>query len=453
MSYLLLVIFLPVFGIIFYFSVGVNYRNRKMYSKKFINDAELNKQFKSRIIKSSKKVLQGGDETVQENKALAKLLLHDDVSPLTRYNAAEILINGEEKFPRVLEALEAATHHIHMEYYIYEPDRIGNKIADVLIRKAKEGVEVRLIYDDFGSRKIRRKLVARLRAAGVDAMPFYKIKLIFLANRLNYRNHRKIIIVDGKEAFVGGINVSDDYINYPEVDDALYWRDMHMFMTGPVVLYLQHLFVSDWNFCVEEKLLPSRDYFPEAESLRSDSDLVMQVAASGPDSPSPTILYSIMQAIMLADHEILITTPYFIPGESLMDLLVISAKSGISVHLMVPDKGDSWVVSSAAQSYYQELLAAGVKIHRYTKGFVHSKTMVIDQEIVMIGTANMDIRSFDLNFEVNAVIYDTEMGKEMKEIFFDDARDSIEINLEEWGNRPLYIQLLEKITRLVSPLL
>ncbi len=287
----------------------------------------------------------------------------------------------------------------------------------------------------------------------MSSVPFYKIKLIALANRINYRNHRKIIVVDGTDAFVGGINVSDDYINYGGDDEPAYWRDMHLYMAGPVVHYMQYLFMGDWNFCANDNLEPSKSYFPNFSQIHHPEDRHMQIVASGPDSDSPAILYSILQGVMLAKSEILITTPYFIPGESLMDLLVISAKSGVDVHIMIPAVGDSLVVNSAAQSYYLELLEAGVHIHRYTKGFVHSKTMVVDREIVMIGTANMDIRSFDLNFEVNAIIYDEEEAQRMHEIFFEDANHAIEIDPLEWSNRPGYLQLWERVARLVSPLL
>lgn len=453
MSYLLLVVFLPVLGIILYFTLGINYRNRKIYTKKLVKDAETEKMLREGILRRSNKILNSGNEVLEENKALVRLLLNDELSPLTGHNKTEILLNGEGKFPRVLEVLESARHHIHMEYYIYEPDKIGTQIADILKKKAQEGVIVRLIYDDFGSRRIRRKVVPALREAGVLAMPFYKIKLIALANRINYRNHRKIIVVDGKEAFVGGINVCDTYINSDEVGKSVYWRDMHLYFAGPAVRNLQNLFLADWNFCASDNVEMSRIYFPEMEQVIQPDDRYMQVVASGPDSATPSILYSILQAIMLADKEILITTPYFIPGESLMDILVISAKSGVDVHIMVPEKGDSRLVNAAAQSYYLELAEAGVHIHRYTRGFVHSKTMVVDGEISMIGSSNMDIRSFDLNFEVNAIIYDEEDAARMREIFFEDVKHCVEIDPAEWRNRPKYIHLIERIARLLSPLL
>ena len=452
-SYLLVVIFLPVIGILIYFTFGINYRNRKMYSKKLIDNERLERKYKEQIISDSRKIIQSAAAKMDGHKALAKLLLHEDYSPLTRHNHAEILVNGEEKFPKVKEELLKARHHIHMEYYIYEPDTIGLEIADILMEKARQGVKVRLIYDDFGSRGIRRNLVHQLRQAGVEVHPFYKIRIIALANKINYRNHRKIIVIDGKTAFVGGINIANHYINDPAYPTPVYWRDIHLYIYGPVVRSLQFLFMSDWNFCAKDDLQPSAAYFPKFENHISKSDLFMQIAASGPDSDSPIILYSILQAIMHAKHEKLITTPYFIPGESLKDLLLVAAKGGITIHLMVPEISDSRFVNFVSQSYYLELLKAGVKIHRYKKGLVHSKTMVIDGEIAIIGTANMDIRSFDLNFEVNALIYNKEKAKELRKIFFQDTSDSRLLKLEEWQNRSKWLQMAEKLARLMSPLL
>lgn len=452
-SYLLIVIFLPVVGILIYLTFGINYRNRKMYSKKLLDNERLEQEYRDRIMKESRKIIQSTGVKMEEQKALAKLLLEEDYSPLTRHNAAEILVNGEEKFPRLKEELMKAKHHIHLEYYIYEPDRIGREIADILMQKAREGVEVRLIYDDFGSRAIRRTLVPQLKEAGVQVFPFYKIKIIALANKINYRNHRKIVVIDGQKAFVGGINISNDYINDPRYATPLYWRDIHLYMHGPVVRSLQVLFLSDWNFCAGDHLQPNAKFFPDIEPNPKGEDLFMQIAASGPDSDSPVILYSILQAMMLAKEEILIATPYFIPGESLKDLLKVVAKGGVSVRLMVPEDSDSRFVNLASRSYYLELLKAGVEIYRYQKGLIHSKTMVIDQNIVIIGTANMDIRSFDLNFEVNAVIYDEGKASQMREIFFGDVADSELVNREEWEKRPVWLQLVEKVARLMSPLL
>ncbi|MFL5788109.1 MAG: cardiolipin synthase [Flavisolibacter sp.] len=453
LAYLLFVVFVPVIGILFYFSFGINYRKRKMYSKKITEDDQLAEKLKETTFKSSGEIFKKHKADLQIDRELAYMLAKDSMSSLTEDNDVKLLVNGEQKFPLVLEALENARHHIHIEYYIYEDGEIGRAIEDVLIRKAKEGVEVRFIYDDFGSRSIRRKLKDRLKEAGVKAFPFYRVHIILLANRINYRNHRKIIVIDGCVGFVGGINVSDRYINNGKKTNKYFWRDTHLRIEGSGVNYLQYLFICDWNFCANDHLYQSDKYFPPPSSNKSKGNKIVQIAASGPDSDTPTILFSILEAINLGSKEILITTPYFIPVDSIMDALIIASLGGVNVKILVPDKSDSRIVNAAAKSYYGDLLVAGVKIYRYRKGFVHAKTMVIDSKISMVGTANMDIRSFDLNFEVNAIVYDEEIANQLRVIFYKDLEDSEEINGKDWASRSIPVQLVERTARLVSPLL
>lgn len=453
LAYLLLAIFVPFAGMLFYFSFGINYRKRKMYSKKLIADDDLSGKLREDIFKYSKHTFDHSDPEVQSNRELAIMLVKDSFSPLTANNEVKLLVNGEYKFPEVLSAIRQAKHHIHIEYYIYEDDEIGCAIADALIQKVKEGVTVRFIYDDFGSRTIRKKLIPRLKEAGVHAFPFYRIIFIALANRLNYRNHRKIIVIDGSTAFVGGINVSDRYINNTEEPNKLFWRDTHLRIDGPGVLYLQYLFLCDWNFCANDHLHSDAMFFPRPPAFPVKGNKVVQIAASGPDSDTPTILFSLLQAINLATEEILITTPYFIPGESLIDALTVAALGGVAVKLLVPGVSDSVLVNAAARSYYGGLLKAGVEIYLYTKGFVHAKTLVTDRKIAIVGTANMDYRSFDLNFEVNAIVYDREVANELAAVFYADIAAAEKIDPIVWESRPVWKQLLEKTARLVSPLL
>ncbi|MFI5124003.1 MAG: cardiolipin synthase [Chitinophagales bacterium] len=453
LSYLLAAVFVPFAGMIFYFLFGLSYRKKKIYSKKLTENDLLAKKIRDDIYKHSKQTFNENDASLQSNRELAYMLLKDTTSPLTSGNSVKLLKNGESKFPEVLQALREAKNHIHIEYYIYEDDKIGREIGEVLIQKVKEGVDVRFIYDDFGSSSVRRKLVPRLISNKVKAFPFYKIYFILLANRINFRNHRKIIVIDGQTAFVGGINVSDRYINSSENVKQLFWRDTHLRIDGPGVQYLQYLFLCDWNFCSEEKLQPENRYFPRSGSFPVKDNKIVQIAASGPDSDTPAILYSILQAINLAKKEILISTPYFIPGEILVESLVIASLSGISVKLLVPGKSDSILVNSAARSYYKYLIQKGIEIYQYRKGFLHAKTLVADRKIVIVGTANMDGRSFDFNFEVNAIVYDEETANELADIFFEDLKDAEKIDLAAWINRPGYIRLMEKTARLVSPLL
>lgn len=285
-----------------------------------------------------------------------------------------------------------------------------------------------------------------MRESGVEVYPFHRVHFYLLANRFNYRNHRKIVIIDGQTGFTGGINVSDKYINNGK--HTLFWRDSSIRIDGPGVYYMQYLFITDWNFCSGTEMPLSHDLF-RREFPKGTKHI--QIASSGPDSESPSIMFSILEAIYLAKEEILITTPYFIPGESIMDALRIAATSGISVKLLVPGICDSKFVNAASKDHYEVLLKAGVEIFVYRKGFVHAKTLVTDGKLSMIGTANMDHRSFELNFEVNAVIYDSAFSKELRAVFFEDLKVSEKIIPEEWYNRSRFIRLLERSARLFSP--
>lgn len=452
LAYLLFVIFVPVIGIIFYFSFGINYRKRKIYSKKLLLDDHLSEEFRKKITASLLLPDKDHNEAVIQNRLLIKLLTNpdsDDFNPVFYDNEVEILVNGETFFPALIRQLKQAENHIHIEFYIYEDDKIGNEIKDILIQKAKEGVEVRFIYDDFGSKDIRRSFVKELNDNGVKTYPFNKIRLILLANRINYRNHRKIVVIDGTTSFIGGINVSDKYINNGASE--LYWRDTHLMIKGNSTYLIQKVFLLDWNFCSNEDIGINLSYFPPIASLEKTKNIPVQIISSGPDSESPYILHSIIKAISLAQQEVLITTPYYIPDETLQETLILTARSGVEVKLLVPETGDSAIVNLASQAYFEDLLKAGVKIYLYKKGFVHAKTFVTDRKLASVGTANLDLRSFDLNFEVSAIIYDTDKAAELTEIFYSDIKDAEELSYISWSNRPKYKKIAERLIRLFSP--
>jgi cardiolipin synthase A/B len=449
MAYLLFCIFVPIFGIIFYIVFGINYWRKKLYEKKMSQDEKILAQLKEDVSLYTEESLQRQDMADPDNTELAVMLIKDLKSPLTRKNRVKLLVNGEEKFPELMQVLQQAKHHIHLEYYIYEQDEIGTAIIELLIQKAREGVEVRFIYDDFGSPSIKKKIERRMREAGIQVHPFHKVHFYLLANRINYRNHRKIIIVDGQTAFTGGINVSDKYINNKK--EQLYWRDTHLRIDGPGVFYLQYIFISDWNFCCPKPLKAEQFHFVPNKTIKEDT--YIQVAASGPDSLQPSVLFSILQAIYLAKEEILITTPYFIPGSSIIDALRIAALSGLSVKLLVPGICDSKIINAASKSNYNDLLQAGVEIYMYQKGFVHAKTLVTDGKLSIVGTANMDHRSFNFNFEVNVIIYGQHFAEKMRKVFFDDLGDAEKIDPESWYKRSAFEQFPEKIARLFSPIM
>ena len=451
LAYILFIILVPVVGMVFYFSFGINYRKRIMYSKKMIKDEELLKKI-IRKVQHYSNAVSNSNLMNQEFKGLSSLIYKAGNSPLTSNNNVELLINGEDKFPKLLNALRNAKSHIHLEYYIYENDVTGNEIAAVLIEKALQGVEVRFMYDDFGSHDLKNNIIKQLNEKGVQTAPFYKIKLYAFANRINYRNHRKIIIIDGTTSFVGGINISDKYRNDLKNDNKLFWRDTHLMLQGPATFYLQYLFFCDWNYCSKEKITFDSRYFPN-DNQEVLAPEIVQIVASGPDSDLPLIYYSLIDALAAAKKQICITSPYFIPSESLVDALIIACQKGIKVKILAPGISDSKMVDAAARAYYTELLPHGAEIYLYKKGFVHAKTMVVDKSLAIVGSANMDYRSFDLNFEVNAMIYSEKIAGQLLNEFNQDLMHAIKIDANQWLARPIRFHLWEKLVRLLSPFL
>lgn len=451
LAYILLVIFLPLLGIFFYFSFGVNYRKRKIYSKKIISNAKLKEKIENNLKEYHHHILKNS-LVDQQHINLINFVKRAGKNPLTANNKIDLLENGEEKFPALLEAISQATKHIHIQYYIFEDDTTGQQVSNLLIEKAQEGVEVRFMYDDFGSHSLGRKFIKKLEAGGVETAPFYKIIWYAFANRLNYRNHRKIVIIDGKTSFIGGINVSDRYRNDLSLDQ-IFWRDTHLKIEGSASFYLQYLFISDWNFCSQSTITEHQNYLFKPEAVPELKGDVVQVVASGPDSDLPVIYYTLIEAISQAKKCIYITSPYFIPGNSLMDALIIAAKKNIDIKILVPGKSDSKLVDLAAQSYYTELLKYGVEIYRYQRGFVHAKSMSIDDDLSIIGSANMDYRSFDLNFEANAVVYSESLNTKLTKLFFKDIKEAEMLDPKTHLQRSKGQQLLEKIFRLLSPFL
>ncbi|KMQ64838.1 hypothetical protein ACM46_11495 [Chryseobacterium angstadtii] len=446
LAYLMLIIFLPIVGIIIYFVFGVNYRKNKFYTFKIERNEQVYQAVSNYIRKTHDKTLETHKEVIDPFLTTVNFLYKAGHSPLSEGNHAEVLINGEGKFEKVFEVLEKAAHHIHLEYYIYDNDEIGNRLADLLIRKAAEGVVIRFLYDDMGSGKIGRNLLKRLKNGGVEVSPVNKITFRLLANRVNYRDHRKIIIVDGAEVFTGGINVSDKYIN---PNSHQYWRDVHLYMKGEAAFYFQFLFFSNWIFATEKIPEISPLYFT---GKKENGTSLIQTAASGPDT-KPSIMLSTASAVLSAKKRIYIVTPYFIPVETVLNAIKQAAISGVDVRLMVPKSGDSVIVNAAAYSYYEELLESNVRVFFYTKGFIHAKTMIIDDLFSSVGTANMDVRSQELNFEVNALVFDEKINGKLQDLFHEDMKDCEEIFLDSWKKRPGYKVFFEHMARLLSPLI
>lgn len=444
-SYLLLLILVPMIGLLIYIFFGQDYRKHKFYSrKKAINvsiiesivNNQLNLAYNQELITS---------ELVRKKVNIIKLLLRNNHAFLTKNNEVKLLINGEQKFEFLLKDLDNATNHIHLEYYIFEEDVIGNQIITKLINKAKEGVKVRFIYDGVGS-KLSHKLRKRLTMAGVKAIPIMPVYFPKFS-KANYRDHRKIVVIDGKVGYVGGINVADRYINKK---GRKYWRDTHLRIEGEAVYSLQITFLLNWYYASKEKIDFSKELFPKTDI---DSNQCVQIAASGPDTNWASIMQAFFVAINSATKRVWITTPYFIPNEPVLMAIKTAALSGIDVQIIFPYWPDSKIVHFASLSYMKEVLEAGVKVHLYTNGFIHAKTLLVDDVFSSVGTTNMDYRSFDQNYEINAMVYDENFANQLAQQFLTDVEQCVPLQLSHWQQRPIRKRLLESIARLLAPLL
>lgn len=450
LAYLLLILVFPIAGVIFYFSFGINYRHQKSNDEGRKAQVDLDASFLEEIPDETESLLQSFSNEIGHFQPLISFIKGVGSEQLSR-NGFHLLINGEEKFPEVLKVLEQAQDFIHMEYYAWENDTRGNQIKDVLLKKAQEGIKIRVLYDDYASRLIKKNIVRELKAGGVEIYPKIKLKIRQLANRINHRDHRKIIIVDGQIGFVGGINISDRYDN--SIDTKLYWRDTHVKICGRLVTNLQRHFIVSWNASSAQELDFDPKLFPRVELRDSEINGLGQIVAGGPIYPKSGIMMTYSRLFSMARQNLYVTNPYFIPNEAIMNSLMQAGISGVDVRLMVPKKSDSAIVGAASRFYFQQLLDAGVRIFLYKKGFVHAKTVVADGRLSVVGTANMDIRSFDLNFEIMSVIYSEEFATDLTKAFRDDLEECEEIDGEAWRQISVLKKLTYAIARLISSFL
>lgn len=451
LAYLLVVTFLPLFGILLYFSFGINYRHRKSNKKTSDIYDTVTKELQTSIKDDTDKLIAENKKIYQQYTSLISFARNLGFENLSS-NQFKLLINGEEKFPEVLKVLDSASKHIHMEYYAWENDVRGNQIKEILLKKAKSGVIVRIMYDAYASRKIKHNIVKELKNGGVEIHPVIKIRMDLLANRVNHRDHRKIIIVDGIIGFLGGINISDRYDN--SIDTGLYWRDTHIKITGPGVMNIQRHWIINWHACQHKKLKFNDDLLPVTliENKTEKTEL-SQITVGGPIYPMSTIMLTYAKMFSLAQKKLYITNPYFIPNETILDVLKQAAKSGVDVRLMMPEKSDSAIVEAASKFHFKELLYAGVKIFMYKKGFVHAKTAVADGMVSIVGSANMDIRSFDLNFEIFTIVYGEKLAVELEEAFINDLKDCDKLDYSTWIKQGKTKSLIYAIARLISSFL
>lgn len=446
-SWILVIFLLPIAGIILYFFFGKNYRKEKIFSRKGLIDLEQMKLLSEDQFASLPNKDIFLNDKIRSKLNIMRLLLNSSKSLLTEKNKVDVLQNGRATFDSIIEAMEKAKHHIHLEYYIVDDDHIGNLIRKLLIKKAQEGVIIRFIYDDVGCWSLPKHFIDSMVDAGIDAYPFLPVRFPLLTNKINYRNHRKIVVVDGKIGFVGGLNIADRYLQGSE--GLGIWRDTHLRLEGEAVNSLQVIFLVDWYFVCDE-IVKGETYFPPNQIQEHH---FVQITTSGPDSDWASIMQAYFAAISSAQSTIYISTPYFMPNEGIITALKTASLSGLDVRILLPARSDSKIVFWSSRSYVSELLEAGIKIYFYEKGFPHSKLLLVDGVLCSVGTANMDIRSFDQNFEVSALIYDEAITTELQRTYLNDLQNSTEIDLETWEKRPRWHQVGENVARIFSPLL
>ena len=448
-AWLLLLYFVPVAGFLFYLLIGVDLRKRKRFQVKAVADSL---QEAGRIQEHNLQTLDMQELELWPDKYKELIIynLKAGGGVLTGDNDIDIFTDGNELYDTVIGDLEKAKWFIHIQYYIIRDDILFERIREVLCRKIKEGVEVRILYDAMGCRTVSSGFWKKLEDQGMEVAEFFPALFGRFHLRMNYRNHRKLLVVDNEAAYVGGFNIGREYV---DLDEKLgHWRDTHLRIRGAAVLNLQIQFLQDWNYASGKNLFGESKYYLEAAYGKRDACKV-QVIASGPDHKEPTIRDNYLYLIYKARKSIYIQTPYFIPDEAVAQALRMAVLAGVEVNIMIPCKPDHMFVYWATYSYVGELVMAGAKCYTYDKGFLHAKGMVVDGEVFCYGTANMDIRSFALNFEVNATVYDTDKAQEMEKYFLEDLAHCSLISKDVYAGRSMQIRFKEQICRLLSPVL
>lgn len=375
-----------------------------------------------------------------------------DESFLSRHNQVDIFTDGNQLFKKMFDDIAAAKESIHIEFYSIYNDKIGNQLRTLLEQKAAEGVEVRVLYDSWGSMGVNPSFYANLRELGGYATPFLMTRSNIFDFRINYHDHRKIVVIDGKLGYIGGFNVGDQYLGRSPKFGP--WRDTHLRVIGGAVFGMQRRFIGDWNASVrnkESRIIHYHPYFPEIKVHNGTTAL--QTVASGPDGELEKIKMGYLRLINAAQDHIWIQTPYLIPDDSILDALRVAAHSGIDVRIMIPCKPDHPFVYRATQFYAKTLAHEGVTIYVYQRGFLHAKTMMIDGRMASVGSANMDFRSFKLNFEINAFIYDLQLTDQLEQTFVNDIRDSRVMTTERFDQQSRWLKFKQYFSRLLSPIL
>lgn len=448
-TWLLLLYFIPIVGFILYLVIGQDFHKSRMFKAKEI-EGELKYAVRKQEETIYRRQLRLANPELNRFRDLILYNLEAGQAVLTDNNDIRIYTDGKEKFHALIEEMKQAKKYIHLQYYIIRSDELWQQIEPVLIAKAHEGVEVRVLFDSMGCRTMHNRDWERLEREGVQVAEFFPAFLGQLQLRMNYRNHRKIVVIDGRIGFVGGFNVGREYLG---LDSKFgYWRDTHLCIEGAAVTSLAVRFVLDWNYAAKENLFLRDSLFELPQYVRGGHDPV-QIISSGPDSQTKTIHDNYLHLIHSAKDHVYIQTPYFIPDDSILDALKIASRAGVDVRIMIPCKPDHPFVYWATYSYIGDMVAAGAKCYVYNNGFLHAKTLSVDGMVACVGTANMDIRSFGLNFEVNATIYSERTVQKLERAFENDMNQCTYITRKIYEERSLVIRIKEQFSRLLSPLL
>jgi len=456
-AWILIIVFLPVIGLIVYFFFGQKFNKEKNFVRLDVKQqSKIKKHWLDLTVDNQKKLEQLENQNYPFSKVF-QYLYKCNSSPIYYNDELKVLINGEEKFPEFLEAIRQAKNHIHLEYYIFDLDIIGQEIIDLLIEKSNKGVEVRIMIDDFGSPKFSKKGLEIFKNSKVEFQVFLPVHFTSLANS-NYRNHRKILIVDAEIAFVGGINISDKYLNIEPYNqkNEVFWRDTSLKIQGESIDLLQLQFWLNWTMTDGElfDLEQTKYHFRKKDfNTNLSIDSITAYAFTSPGSEIASAMESMILAISLAKEKVRITTPYFIPSEEFKSALLIAISSGIEVDLILPKKGDSIIVQQASLSFLKPIMKRGLNVFLYEKGFVHAKTMLIDDQLAFVGTVNLDNRSFFINFEISAVFQDKQS---IDKLIFQhdlDVKNSMKLTYEKWKSMNVFKRGFASVCRLLAPIL
>ena len=442
MAWALVIWFVPVVGIVFYLFFGVNTRKERLISQRSLD--MLSKRSMLEFVE------QRDLHLPEEYKPIIDLFVSENFSLPFRDNEVKIHTDGYSFFHALLKEIASAKDHIHMDMYIFEDDALGNLVRDALVAKAREGVEVRLIYDDVGCWNVSNRFFERMREEGIEVAPFLPVRFPSFTSKVNYRNHRKMIVIDGRTGFIGGMNIA---LRYVKGTKSQPWRDTMLQITGSGVYSLQRAFLVDWYF-VDRNLISNRKYYPHPSEESSHNESLLQIVTSGPDTPYPEIMQGYVRMILAAKKYIYIETPYFLPTDPVLFALKTAAAGGVDVRILVPLRSDTKFVEWAGRSYLREMVKAGVSVSYYKTGFLHSKMIVCDDAICSCGSTNVDFRSFENNFELNAFIYDTKVAIAMRDIFLEDTSQSLLFTDMPQRVKPNILKrLVESLVRLMSPLM